>query len=80
MKQKNFGITMISLGIVLIASGFGRIVWHTNAIDTLIETLRIIGFERTSKVEDTMHVGYTLVSRDMRPQTSGNIWQHECDG
>ena len=58
----------------------GRIVWHTKAIDTLIETLRIIGFEKVNKVANTMHVGYALVSHEMRPHTLGNIWQHECDG
>ena len=58
----------------------GRIVWHTSAIDTLIETLRIIGFERVSQLTNTMHAGYPLVSHLMRPYTPGKAWQHECDG
>lgn len=58
----------------------GRIVWHTMAIDTLIETLRLIGFERVSKVPNIVHAGYSLVSREVRPKTPGKTWQHECDG
>lgn len=57
----------------------GSIVWEKSAIDTLIKTLRIIGFERVSKVENTMHAGYPLVSQEMRPTEPGRIWQRKCD-
>lgn len=57
----------------------GTVIWHTKAIDTFIETLRKIGFDRVSQL-GIEHVGYNIVSKDKRPTVAGSIWQHECDG
>lgn len=57
----------------------GTVVWHKAAIDTFVETLRIIGFDRIPQV-GIMHNGYNLVSKEKRPPTPGCIYQHECDG
>ena len=57
----------------------GTIIWHRQAIDTFIETLRKIGFKRVSSL-DIMHGGYNLVSKEKRPTKPGCIWQHEADG
>lgn len=57
----------------------GTIIWHRQAIDTFIETLRKIGLSRIPRV-GIMHGGYNLVGKDKRPTAPGRIWQHECDG
>lgn len=57
----------------------GTIIWHRQAIDTFIETLRKIGLERISEL-GLIHSGYNLVGKDKRPPIPGRIWQHECDG
>ncbi len=57
----------------------GTIIWHRQAIDTFIDTLRKIGLARIPAV-GIIHVGYNLVSKDKRPTVPGHIWQHECDG
>lgn len=57
----------------------GTVIWHTQAIDTYIETLRKIGFERVSKL-GFIHAGYNIVGKDKRPTVAGHTWQHECDG
>ena len=56
------------------------VVWHRQAIDTFIDTLRKIGFERIPAVGIKHGGGYNLVSKDKRPPMPGRIWQHECDG
>lgn len=57
----------------------GTIIWHRQAIDTFIETLRKIGLSRIPRV-GIMHGGYNLVGKDKRPTAPGRIWQHDCDG
>ena len=57
----------------------GTVIWHRQAIDTFIETLRKIGLHRISQV-GIEHMGYNLVGKKKRPPTPGRIWQHECDG
>lgn len=57
----------------------GTVIWHRQAIDTFIETLRKIGLHRISQV-GIEHMGYNLVGKKKRPPVPGNIWQHECDG
>lgn len=57
----------------------GTVVWHRAAIDTFINTLRKIGLERIPQV-GIIHSGYNLVSKEKRPTSPGNIWQHEADG
>ena len=57
----------------------GTVILHQAAINTLIETLRKIGFERIPEV-GIIHSGYNLVGKDKRPTVPGRIWQHECDG
>ena len=57
----------------------GAVVWHKAAIDTFVETLKIIGFDRIPQI-GIMHNGYNLVSKEKRPPTPGCIYQHECDG
>jgi hypothetical protein len=58
----------------------GSVIWHRQAIDTLIESLRKIGFEKVAKLDIQHGGGYQLVSKDKRPPVAGHIWQHECDG
>ncbi len=57
----------------------GTVIWHRQAIDTFIETLRKIGLSRIPQVGIT-HMGYNLVGKKKRPPVPGHIWQHECDG
>lgn len=55
----------------------GTVIWHKAAIDTLIETLSKIGFDKVMKVSDINHAGYHLVSKKMRPTEAGKTWQHK---
>ncbi len=57
----------------------GTVIWHRQAIDTFIETLRKIGLSRIPQV-GIEHMGYNLVGKKKRPLVPGRIWQHECDG
>lgn len=57
----------------------GTTIWHRQAIDTFIETLRKIGLSRIPRV-GIKHGGYNLVGKDKRPTAPGRIWQHECEG
>ena len=57
----------------------GTVIWHRQAIDTFIESLRKIGLERISEL-GLIHSGYNLVGKNKRPPVPGRIWQHECDG
>lgn len=57
----------------------GSVIWHKAAINTFVESLRKIGLDRIPEVGIT-HSGYNLVSKDKRPNETGHIWQHECDG
>ena len=57
----------------------GTIIWHRQAIDTFIDTLKKIGFELISKL-DIIHGGFPLVGKEKRPTKPGCIWQHEADG
>lgn len=58
----------------------GTVVWHRQAIDTFISSLRKIGLGRIPVVGIKHGNGYNLVSKDKRPTVSGRIWQHKCDG
>lgn len=58
----------------------GTVIWHRQAIDTFIDTLRKIGLERIPALGIEHGGGYNLVSKDKRPTQPGRIWQHECDG
>lgn len=55
------------------------IIWHRQAIVTMIETLRKIGLHRIAQV-GIIHGGYNLVGKEKRPVEPGRTWQHECDG
>lgn len=57
----------------------GTLIWHPQAIVTMIETLRKIGLARIPQVGIT-HTGYNLVGKKQRPVEPGRTWQHECDG
>ena len=57
----------------------GTVIWHRQAIDTMIETLRKIGLHLIPQV-GLMHGGYNLVGKKKRPVEPGRTWQHECDG
>ena len=57
----------------------GTVIWRRSAIDTFIETLRVIGFDRIPEV-GIIRSGYNLVGKEKRPSKAGSIWQHECDG
>lgn len=58
----------------------GTVVWGRTAIDTFIQTIRRIGFERVAAIGITHAGHYNLVSRQQRQPEPGRIWQHECDG
>ena len=58
----------------------GTVIWHRQAIDTFVETLRKIGLERIPALNIQHGNGYNLVSKEKRPTVPGRIWQHECDG
>ena len=57
----------------------GTVIWRRAAIDTFIDTLRKIGFERVSQI-GIVHSGYNVVSKKKRPTMPGRVWQHESDG
>jgi len=56
------------------------VIWHKQAIDTFISTLKKIGLNRVAEMGIKHGGGYDLVSKDKRPTVPGRIWQHECDG
>lgn len=58
----------------------GTVIWHRQAIDTFIESLRKIGLDRVARLNLKHGKGYHLVSKEKRPPVAGHIWQHECDG
>ena len=58
----------------------GTVIWHRQAIDTFIESLRKIGFDRVARLNLKHGKGYHLVGKEKRPPVAGHIWQHECDG
>lgn len=58
----------------------GTVIWHKQAIDTFISTLKKIGLNRVAEMGIKHSGGYDLVSKDKRPTVPGRIWQHECDG
>ena len=58
----------------------GTVIWHKQAIDTFISTLKKIGLNRVAEMGIKHGGGYDLVSKDKRPTVPGRIWQHECDG
>ena len=58
----------------------GTVIWHRQAIDTFIDTLRKIGLERIAKLDIKHGGGFNLVSKTKRPTVPGHIWHHECDG
>lgn len=57
----------------------GTVIWHKAAINTFVDALRKIGFDRIPQV-GIEHGGYNLVSKDKRPTAPGRVWQHEVDG
>ena len=58
----------------------GVVICRKTAIETFVETLRRIGFERIASL-DIMHgKGFKLVSKQQRTPQNGRVWQHECDG
>ena len=57
----------------------GTVVCNKTAIDTEIDVLRRIGFERVERV-GRMRAGWPLVGKKKRPVEKGKIWQHESDG
>ena len=57
----------------------GTVVCNKTAIDTEIDVLRRIGFERVERV-GRMRAGWPLVGKKQRPVEKGKIWQHESDG
>ena len=58
----------------------GTVIWHRQAIDTFIDTLRKIGLELIPALGIEHGGGYNLVSKEKRPTVAGRTWQHECDG
>ena len=57
----------------------GTVVCNKTAIDTEIDVLRRIGFERVERA-GRMRAGWPLVGKKKRPVEKGKIWQHESDG
>lgn len=58
----------------------GTVIWHRQAIDTFVDALKKIGFERIPVIGIKHGNGYNLVGKEKRPTVPGRIWQHECDG
>ena len=58
----------------------GTVVWHNQAIQTFIDTIKRVGFERVAELNIQQGGGYNLVSKTRRPIEPGKIWQHESDG
>lgn len=58
----------------------GTVIWRKQAIDTFVETLKKIGFERIPAVGIQHGGGYNLVSRNQRPPEPGKTWQHYAKG
>ena len=57
----------------------GTVVCNKTAIDTEIDVLHRIGFERTAKVGIT-YSKWPLIGKKTRPTEAGKVWQHEIDG
>ena len=57
----------------------GTVVCNKTAIDTEIDVLHRIGFERAAKVGIT-YSKWPLIGKKKRPTESGKVWQHEIDG
>lgn len=57
----------------------GRVVCEPQAINTLITTIKAIGYEKVAQV-GLMHKGYNLVSKKRRPPEPGKTFQHYVDG
>lgn len=58
----------------------GTVVLGRTAIDTLVHTIRRIGFERVAAIGIRHGDDTNLVSRQRRKPKPGVVWQHECDG
>lgn len=58
----------------------GKIIKHSTARRTMIEALRYMGLERSSKYRGEMFVGYPLIGKEQRPSEFGRIWQKNIDG
>lgn len=63
---------------VIFPDGFS--ICRRTAIETFVETLRRIGFERVAELNIVHGGGYNLVGKKMRPTKPGTIWQHKKDG
>lgn len=57
----------------------GTVVCNRTAIDTEIDVLHRIGFERAAKVGIT-YSKWPLIGKKKRPTEAGKVWQHEIDG
>lgn len=57
----------------------GIVVCNKTAIDTEIDVLHRIGFERAAKVGIT-YSKWPLIGKKKRPTEAGKVWQHEIDG
>ena len=58
----------------------GTVVCRNTAIETFIEALRKIGFEKAA-AQNIIHAKeYNLVSKQLRSSKGRQVWQHECDG
>ena len=57
----------------------GTVVCNKTAIDTEIDVLHRIGFERAAKVGIT-YSKWPLIGKKKRPTEAGKVWQHEIDG
>lgn len=58
----------------------GTVICHSTAIETLVATLQIIGFDKAAKVGIQHGGGYNLVGKVKRIEKPGRTWQHECNG
>ena len=57
----------------------GTVVCNRTAIDTEIDVLHRIGFERAAKVGIT-YSKWPLIGKKKRPTEAGKVWQHEING
>lgn len=58
----------------------GKVIKHSTARRTMIESLRYMGLERASHFRGEVFKGYPLIGKQMRPAEPGRQWQKNVDG
>lgn len=58
----------------------GKVIKHSTARRTMIESLCYMGLERASHFRGEMFKGYPLIGKQVRPAEPGRQWQKNVDG